>query len=125
MEREGVDGSAKAVVRVKNTGIGIAADVLPYIFDLFAQADTSLERSRGGLGIGLTLVRKLVRMHGGEVHAFSDGPGRGSEFVVKLPLLHEAAASASSDSGNGAYARRGGAAHPPGGDYGLRRSGGA
>jgi signal transduction histidine kinase len=106
VEREGVDGSAKAVVRVKDTGIGIPADVLPYIFELFAQADTSLERSRGGLGIGLTLVRKLVRMHGGEVYALSDGPGRGSEFVVKLPLLHEAALSA--DSGNGAYARRGG-----------------
>ncbi|MFP2909296.1 ATP-binding protein [Pyxidicoccus sp. 3LFB2] len=79
VEREGVDGSARAVVRVKDTGIGIPADVLPYIFDLFAQADTSLERSRGGLGIGLTLVRKLVQMHGGEVQALSEGPGRGSE----------------------------------------------
>ncbi|MCY1017870.1 response regulator [Pyxidicoccus sp. MSG2] len=106
VEHEGVDGSAKAVVRVKDTGIGIPADVLPYIFDLFAQADTSLERSRGGLGIGLTLVRKLVRMHGGEVHAFSDGPGRGSEFVVKLPLLHEVAVPA--DSGKGTDTRRNG-----------------
>ena len=105
VEREGVDGSAKAVVRVKDTGIGIPADVRPYIFELFAQADTSLERSRGGLGIGLTLVRKLVRMHGGEVWALSDGPGRGSEFVVTLPLLHEvdlpAVASRSVDARRG------------------------
>jgi signal transduction histidine kinase len=103
--REGVDGSAKAVVRVKDSGIGIPADVLPYIFELFAQADTSLERSRGGLGIGLTLVRKLVRMHGGEVQAFSEGPGRGSEFVVKLPLLAEMAIPA--DTGRSTDARRG------------------
>lgn len=105
VEREGVDGSARAVVRVKDTGIGIPADVLPYIFELFAQADTSLERSRGGLGIGLTLVRKLVQMHGGDVQAFSEGPGRGSEFVVKLPLLHEAAIPAI--SGRSVDARRG------------------
>ncbi|AKQ69851.1 Chemotaxis protein methyltransferase CheR [Myxococcus hansupus] len=85
--QEGVDGSARAVVRVKDTGIGIPRDVLPHIFELFAQADTSLERSRGGLGIGLTLVRKLVQLHGGEVTAHSGGPGLGSEFVVKLPLV--------------------------------------
>jgi signal transduction histidine kinase len=89
VEQQGVDGSARAVVRVKDTGIGIPKDVQPYIFELFAQADTSLERSRGGLGIGLTLVRKLVQMHGGQVTVHSEGPGRGSEFVVKLPLLHE------------------------------------
>ncbi len=105
VEREGVDGSAKAVVRVKDTGIGIPADVLPYIFELFAQADTSLERSRGGLGIGLTLVRKLVQMHGGDVRAYSEGPGRGSEFVVKLPLLAEVALPA--DGRKAADARRG------------------
>ncbi|MCP3099181.1 response regulator [Myxococcus sp. K15C18031901] len=88
VEREGVDGTAQAVVRVRDTGIGISPQVLPYIFELFAQADTSLERTRGGLGIGLTLVRQLVQMHGGHVCAHSDGPGRGSEFVVKLPLAH-------------------------------------
>jgi CheY-like chemotaxis protein len=60
--------------------------VLPRIFDLFAQADRSLDRARGGLGLGLTLVRRLVEMHGGSVNAFSDGPGRGSEFVVRLPI---------------------------------------
>ncbi len=86
VEQEGVDGSAQAVVRVKDSGIGIPPEVLPHIFELFAQADTSLERTRGGLGIGLTLVRKLVQLHGGEVTARSNGPGHGSEFVVKLPL---------------------------------------
>lgn len=86
VEQEGVGGSAQAVVRVKDSGIGIPPEVLPHIFELFAQADTSLERSRGGLGIGLTLVRKLIQLHGGEVTARSNGPGHGSEFVVKLPL---------------------------------------
>ncbi|MFL5358123.1 response regulator [Archangium sp.] len=81
------DGRPGAVVRVKDTGIGIRAEVLPSVFDLFAQADESLERARGGLGIGLTLVRNLVEMHEGRVEAHSDGPGRGSEFVVWLPLL--------------------------------------
>nr|WP_216627431.1 response regulator [Corallococcus exercitus] len=85
--QEGVDGDAQAVLRVKDTGIGISPEKLPAMFELFAQADTSLERSRGGLGIGLTLVRTLVRMHGGTVEATSGGPGQGSEFVVRLPLL--------------------------------------
>lgn len=88
VEREGVDGAAQAVVRVRDTGIGISNEVLPRIFDLFAQADTSLERTRGGLGIGLTLVRQLVQLHGGQVTARSKGTGKGSEFEVKLPLLH-------------------------------------
>jgi CheY-like chemotaxis protein len=77
-------------LRVRDTGIGIAADVLPKIFDLFVQAERRLDRSLGGLGIGLTLVRRLVEMHGGSVTAFSDGPGTGSEFVVRLPALPEA-----------------------------------
>ena len=85
--QEGVDGTAQAVLRVKDTGIGIPPEKLPAVFELFSQVDTSLERSRGGLGIGLTLVRTLVRMHGGSVEAQSDGFGAGSEFVVKLPLL--------------------------------------
>ena len=85
--QEGVDGGARAVVRITDTGIGIPAHKLSTIFELFAQADESLERSRGGLGIGLTLVRNLVEMHGGVVYATSGGSGRGSEFVVKLPLL--------------------------------------
>lgn len=93
-EQEGVGGAAQAVVRVKDSGIGIPPEVLPHIFELFAQADTSLERSRGGLGIGLTLVRKLIQLHGGEVTARSNGPGHGSEFVVKLPLDHTMGKSA-------------------------------
>ncbi|MFY0526837.1 response regulator [Archangium gephyra] len=85
------DGSASARVRVKDTGIGIRAEVLPSVFELFSQADESLERTRGGLGIGLTLVHNLVEMHGGRVEAHSEGPGRGSEFVVWLPLLPQVA----------------------------------
>lgn len=74
-------------VSVHDTGIGIRPDVLPHVFELFAQADESLERSRGGLGIGLTLVHNMVDLHGGQVEAHSAGPGQGSEFVVWLPLL--------------------------------------
>jgi PAS domain S-box-containing protein len=75
------------VIRVRDTGIGIDATLLPRIFDLFVQADRSLARSQGGLGIGLTLVRRLVEMHGGRVSAFSEGAGRGSEFEVRLPSV--------------------------------------
>jgi PAS domain S-box-containing protein len=81
----------QAVVRVRDNGIGIAPENLPRLFDMFAQVDTSLERSRDGLGIGLTLVKTLVEMHSGTVEAHSDGLGRGSEFVVRLPVLREAA----------------------------------
>jgi PAS domain S-box-containing protein len=76
-----------AVIRVRDTGIGIAADVLPHVFDLFVQSDRALDRSQGGLGIGLTLVKSLVQMHDGSVEAHSGGPGQGSEFVVRLPVL--------------------------------------
>jgi PAS domain S-box-containing protein len=75
-----------AVLRVRDTGVGIVSELLPRVFDLFTQADRSLERSRGGLGIGLSLVHRLVRLHGGHVFAHSEGLGRGSEFVVELPL---------------------------------------
>ena len=74
------------VIRVKDNGIGISADQLPRIFNMFVQADTSLERSVSGLGIGLTLVKNLVEMHGGTVEALSEGIGQGSEFVVCLPI---------------------------------------
>ena len=84
---ERVDG--RALVRVADTGIGIAADMLGHVFELFAQADPSLDRSQGGLGIGLALARALVEMHGGTIEARSEGPGRGSEFVVALPLVVE------------------------------------
>jgi len=77
----------EAVVRVRDTGIGIPPEMLSRIFDLFTQVDRSLDRAQGGLGIGLTLVRNLIEMHGGAVSADSAGPGRGSEFVVRLPAL--------------------------------------
>jgi signal transduction histidine kinase/ActR/RegA family two-component response regulator len=82
-ERDG----AEAVLRVRDTGVGIPAEMLASIFELFTQVDRTLDRSQGGLGIGLTLVRRLVEMHGGRVQASSDGPGQGSEFVVRLPAL--------------------------------------
>ena len=76
----------QVVVRVRDNGIGISREMLPIVFDLFAQADRSLERTQSGLGIGLTLVRALVELHGGSVHALSEGLGQGSELIVKLPL---------------------------------------
>jgi two-component system CheB/CheR fusion protein len=80
-------GQGKAQIRVKDNGVGIAPDVLPRVFDLFTQADASLERSQGGLGVGLTLVKRLVELHDGAVEAHSGGLGQGAEFVVSLPLL--------------------------------------
>jgi len=79
VERDG----GEAVLRVRDTGVGIPAELLPRLFELFMQGP----RPQGGLGIGLTLVKQLVELHGGNVQAFSDGPGRGSEFVVRLPAL--------------------------------------
>jgi len=76
----------RIVIRVRDTGIGIPPDLLPRVFDLFVQADRSLARSQGGLGIGLMLVKRLVEMHGGRVQAASDGLGRGCEFTVTLPI---------------------------------------
>ena len=84
---EVADGSL--VVRVRDTGAGIAADALPRIFELFYRADSSLERSHPGLGIGLSLVGRLVEAHGGSVVARSEGPGKGSEFAVTLPTVEE------------------------------------
>src|SRR5262249_29370142 len=77
------------VLRVRDTGVGIAADMLARIFEPFMQADRVLHQSQGGLGIGLTLVRRLVEMHAGTVTAHSDGPGKSSEFVVRLPALSD------------------------------------
>ena len=77
------------VIRVQDSGIGIAADQLPHIFEMFMQVDTSLARTRGGLGLGLALARRLVEMHGGTIEAHSEGLGRGAEFVVRLPVLIE------------------------------------
>jgi PAS domain S-box-containing protein len=80
---------AEVVIRIRDTGIGIAASMLPHIFDMFTQVDNTLERSQGGLGIGLTLVRRLIEMHGGSVEAASAGLGHGSEFIVRLPVAPE------------------------------------
>ncbi len=79
----------EAVIRVQDTGVGMEKGFLPKVFELFVQADASLDRSQSGLGIGLALVRQVVTLHGGEVTAFSQGPGTGSEFVVRLPALPE------------------------------------
>jgi PAS domain S-box-containing protein len=81
--------NGEAVVRVRDTGVGIAPDMLPRIFDLFVQANRKQDRSQGGMGIGLTLVRSLAEIHGGRVSAQSEGPGRGSEFVLRLPLCQD------------------------------------
>ena len=80
---------AEAVVRVRDTGVGIDPWLLPKVFDLFVQGDTSLDRSKSGLGIGLALVRQVVQLHGGRVTAWSAGPGMGSEFTVYLPAAPE------------------------------------
>jgi len=77
----------EAVVRIRDSGIGISKGMLPKIFDLFIQVNHSLARSQGGLGIGLTLVRSLVEMHGGRVEVASDGLGKGTEFVVRIPVM--------------------------------------
>ena len=73
-------------IRVRDTGIGIAPEQQGSVFDMFIQGDRSLERTRGGLGVGLTLVRSLVALHGGNIDVWSDGVGRGTEFVVTLPI---------------------------------------
>jgi signal transduction histidine kinase/CheY-like chemotaxis protein len=82
-----IDEGAEVVFRVRDNGIGIPPEMLSTIFDLFAQVDHSLDHSQGGLGLGLTLVKSLVELHGGSVRAESDGIARGSEFIVKLPVL--------------------------------------
>jgi CheY-like chemotaxis protein len=84
-ERQGSD----VVVSVKDTGVGIPRDKLNSIFELFTQVDRSLDRLHEGLGIGLSLVKRLVGLHDGTVEALSDGPGLGSEFVVRLPIIIE------------------------------------
>jgi CheY-like chemotaxis protein len=89
----GAEEQGEVVLCVRDTGIGIAADVLPHVFDLFIQERQALDRSQGGLGLGLTIVRNLVEHHGGNVSASSQGRGAGSEFVVRLPKAVVAQAS--------------------------------
>jgi PAS domain S-box-containing protein len=78
-----------ATIRVKDSGLGMTAELIPQVFELFTQGRRTLDRSGGGLGIGLTMVKRLVELHGGAVSAFSEGPGLGSEFVVSLPVTGE------------------------------------
>ena len=88
IQREKANGQIPeaASIHVRDTGMGIPANMLGKVFDMFTQMDRTLDRADGGLGIGLTLVRRLVEMHGGTVQALSEGPGMGSEFIVHLPL---------------------------------------
>jgi len=95
--RQGSD----VVLSVKDNGIGIPADQLPRLFKMFAQVDRSLGRSQGGLGIGLTLVRRLVEMHGGAVEVKSDGTGKGSEFIIRLPIALTESEQSATPTSNG------------------------
>jgi PAS domain S-box-containing protein len=93
-------------ISVRDTGVGISDDMIGRVFDLFAQADRSLDRAEGGLGIGLTLVDRLVQMHGGRVAAHSDGPGLGSTFTISLPLVVAAAPAANASPSDVSSPRR-------------------
>ncbi len=86
------EGRQQAVLSVQDEGIGIETEMLPHLFNVFAQADRSLDRSRGGLGLGLPLVKGLAELHGGSAEAFSAGPGHGAEFTIRLPRGPEPAA---------------------------------
>jgi signal transduction histidine kinase len=92
---------SQAVIKVKDNGIGMVPEMLPRIFDMFAQAQRALNHSQGGLGIGLSLVKSLVEMHGGTVTAFSAGPCKGSEFTVRLPVGESRAGSEPNKLGSG------------------------
>jgi len=98
-------------IRIRDNGIGIRPELLPHVFELFTQLDRNDGRTQGGLGIGLALVRQLVQMHGGSVSAASDGPGKGAEFVIRLPVLNEDA-----DADAGPERAQAGAGAPAGTD---------
>ena len=106
LRREG----ARALVRVQDAGVGISPELLPHVFSLFTQGGHHAQRSGGGLGIGLTLVKQLIELHDGTVEAHSDGAGQGSEFVVALPAvdapLQEASPRPSARAAGGAGRRR-------------------
>jgi PAS domain S-box-containing protein len=87
---ESREEDGQAVIAVSDNGSGISPHLLPRIFDLFVQSDRTLDRSQGGLGIGLSVVKRLIEMHGGTVQAHSDGPGRGAVFIFRLPLVQRA-----------------------------------
>jgi CheY-like chemotaxis protein/two-component sensor histidine kinase len=110
VERRAEKGKDEAVIRVQDNGVGIPSSMLPQVFEMFTQVDRSLEKSQSGLGIGLSLVKKIVEMHGGTVEARSAGHGQGSELIVHLPALPSAAAETPSPADTreegGAPARR-------------------
>ncbi len=99
--RERAASGDEFVIRVKDNGVGIAAEMLPRVFDTFVQGHRDVDRAEGGLGIGLSLVKNLVAMHGGAVEAHSAGPGHGSEFVVRLPAPEQDAAAPEQASTSG------------------------
>src|SRR5205085_627867 len=88
--RDGPNGEASkagsVLLKVRDTGIGIRPELLPHVFDMFTQGERTTEQGRGGLGVGLTLVRSLVQMHGGNIEVHSAGTGQGTEFIVRLPF---------------------------------------
>jgi two-component system, sensor histidine kinase len=84
---QAVPAGEEAVIQVQDNGVGISADILPHVFKLFARGDFGLQRSPAGLGIGLTLVKRIAELHGGRAEVASDGPGRGSTFAVMLPQM--------------------------------------
>lgn len=94
----GRENNNGVIVSVRDTGLGIPADMLPRVFDMFAQVDRTLKRSQGGLGIGLALARNLIDLHGGHIEAHSEGPGRGSEFIVRLTGLYPSDRASVQDS---------------------------
>jgi CheY-like chemotaxis protein/anti-sigma regulatory factor (Ser/Thr protein kinase) len=104
--RVAADPSGVVTLAVRDTGIGIDAEVLPRVFEAFSQADRTLDRSRGGLGLGLALVRGLIDLHGGSVEARSEGPGRGAEFVVRLRAESSGAEPAPAGPGPATPTRR-------------------
>jgi PAS domain S-box-containing protein len=105
IDGQGEDGAV--VLRVRDRGIGIDASVLPHVFEPFVQEPQALDRAQGGLGLGLAIARGLVELHGGSVSAHSDGPGRGSEFVVRLPARERSAAQSGDQESQASLAARG------------------
>lgn len=100
------DASSHAELRIKDSGAGIASELLPRLFQPFMQADTTLDRSQGGLGLGLALVKGLVELHGGDISAHSEGLGRGAEFILRLPLSQKEPPSPSASRGASKSPRR-------------------
>ncbi len=106
---ERADARVEAVISVRDNGVGIPAELLPRVFDMFAQVDRTLDRAQGGLGIGLALAKSLVEMHAGTIQVQSAGPGQGSEFIVRLPATESAQSAGSGDAPFLAYLQPGSA----------------